>query len=277
MASTSTSGPRARRGGRNLPVAVAVGMVLAALVLISLYTVRWAFVAVVVVAVVLAVHEVSSAVRRVGMRLPAGVISGGGVVMLVAAYVDGGDALAAAFLLTLVAGAVARLFVGGARVAADVLVAALVVIWVPLLAAFTMLLLAEPDGPDRVVALVLVVALSDTGGLVVGILAGRHPMAPHVSPKKSWEGLLGSCALGVGGAAVALPWLLHITWWQGAVVGATLVVTATLGDLAESLVKRDVGVKDMSHLLPQHGGVMDRLDSLLPSAPVAALLLWWLV
>jgi phosphatidate cytidylyltransferase len=118
-----------------------------------------------------------------------------------------------------------------------------------------------------------VVVCSDTGGYAVGALFGKHPMAPTVSPKKSWEGLAGSLAAGAIGGMLMMVLTFHHPWWQGVLFGIALVVTATLGDLGESMIKRDLGLKDMGRLLPGHGGIMDRLDSLLPCAPVAYLLL----
>jgi len=128
-----------------------------------------------------------------------------------------------------------------------------------------------------VVTFIVVTVASDIGGYVAGVLFGKHPMAPRISPKKSWEGFAGSAlaCLGVGAALVV--WLLQGPWWAGLAVGGACVVSATLGDLSESLIKRDLGIKDMGNLLPGHGGLMDRLDSLLPSAPVAYLLLALLV
>jgi phosphatidate cytidylyltransferase len=140
-----------------------------------------------------------------------------------------------------------------------------------------MLMLAEDDGPARIVVFILLVVASDVGGYAVGVLFGRHPMAPSVSPKKSWEGFAGSLAAGLGVGVAAVVWLLDGAWWVGAAVGVAAVVTATVGDLGESLLKRDLGIKDMGSLLPGHGGVMDRLDSLLPTAPVVYLLLATLV
>jgi phosphatidate cytidylyltransferase len=138
-------------------------------------------------------------------------------------------------------------------------------------------MLRPDDGPDRVVVFIVLVVLSDVGGYVAGVLFGKHPMAPTVSPKKSWEGFGGSALFCAVGGAVAVPTLLEGEAWQGALIGLALMVTATLGDLGESMIKRDLGIKDMGSLLPGHGGIMDRLDSLLPAAPVAYLLLAWLV
>src|SRR6478735_10203128 len=131
---------------------------------------------------------------------------------------------------------------------------------------------AESDGAAQVVSVVLLVACSDTGGFFAGSQFGRHKMAPLVSPKKSWEGFAGSVLLASVAGVVLLPMLLELEWWQGLVVALALVVTATLGDLGESLVKRDLGIKDMSNLLPGHGGLLDRIDSLLVSIPVAWML-----
>jgi phosphatidate cytidylyltransferase len=125
----------------------------------------------------------------------------------------------------------------------------------------------------RVLCFLIGVVCSDTGGYTAGVLFGKHPMAPAISPKKSWEGFAGSMVTGMVGGALSMTLLLHGQWWQGMLLGAALVVTSTVGDLVESLIKRDLGIKDMGNLLPGHGGLMDRMDSLLPSAVVAWLLL----
>lgn len=141
------------------------------------------------------------------------------------------------------------------------------------LAGFAALMLAAPDGRQRIVVFILVTVFSDIGGYAVGVKFGKHPMAPSLSPKKSWEGFAGSvlsCAL-VG--AISLPLLLDGVWWAGAVLGVVAAAAATLGDLIESSIKRDLGIKDMSTILPGHGGLMDRLDSLVVVAPVAWALL----
>ena len=135
----------------------------------------------------------------------------------------------------------------------------------------------DADGPERVVTFFLVVVASDVGGYVAGVLFGKHPMAPTISPKKSWEGFAGSTLACIGAGIASVVWLLDGDWWAGAIVGAVAVLTATVGDLGESMIKRDLGIKDMSNLLPGHGGVMDRLDSLLATAPVVWLLLHLLV
>jgi phosphatidate cytidylyltransferase len=136
-----------------------------------------------------------------------------------------------------------------------------------------MLMLASSQGADRVLTFVILTICSDIGGYAAGVLAGRHPMAPRISPKKSWEGFAGSLALQGAAGVVLFVTLLEAPWWQGLLTGLILTVTATAGDLVESAIKRDLGVKDMSNLLPGHGGLMDRLDSLLPNAFTSWLLL----
>jgi phosphatidate cytidylyltransferase len=143
--------------------------------------------------------------------------------------------------------------------------------------AFVMLMLHESDGPQRVIAFLLATIASDVGGYATGVLFGKHPMAPNISPKKSWEGFAGSMITGIAMGIATIVYLLHGPWWVGILLGVAGVVMATLGDLAESLIKRDLGIKDMGELLPGHGGLMDRLDSLIAVAPVAWLIMNYLV
>jgi phosphatidate cytidylyltransferase len=197
--------------------------------------------------------------------------------MLVSAFVAGEEGLLVAFALTAFGALLWRLIDGLEGAVRDVAAGVFTAAYVPLLAGFAILMLAEEDGPLRVVVFILVTIASDIGGYVAGVLFGKHPMAPTVSPKKSWEGFAGSAiaCVGVGVASVMI--LLGGAWWAGLAVGAATVMTATLGDLSESLLKRDLGIKDMGSTLPGHGGFMDRLDSLLPTAPVVYLLLVLLV
>lgn len=270
-------GDAPRRAGRNVPVATAVGVTLAALVLVSLYTVVEAFVVLVTLAVVIGVYEVCHVLASRDIVVPVVPLMVGGAAMVVAAYADGTDALSVTLALTVLTVAAVRitspLELPPERLVPDLMVSAFVAVYVPLLAASAVLMAASDDGPDRVVVFILAVVLSDTGGFAAGVRFGKHPLAPSVSPKKSWEGLAGSVVAATVGSAVAVPLLLGAQWWQGALVGLVAVATATAGDLAESLLKRDLGVKDMGRLLPEHGGIMDRLDSLLPTAPVMALVL----
>ncbi len=262
---TAPAGPT----GRNLLAATVVGLGLGLLVLASLFLVKWLFAVLAAAAVTVAVFELAVAFGRVGIRLPVWPLGIGTVATLAAAYLGGPPALLAATALSTLAGMAWRMLKGPAGFVRDSSAAAFVMLYLPLLAGFAMLLLRAPDGARRVLVFILVTALSDIGGLAVGTVAGRHRMAPAISPHKSWEGLAGSVLFCVLGAAVVMPAVLGGAWWQGGLLGLAVSGAATFGDLAESIIKRDLGVKDMSRLLPGHGGMLDRLDSLLVAAPVA--------
>ena len=263
---------RRTRSGRNLPAAIAVGLALGALVLVTLYVWKASFVGVVVVAAVLAVYELSNAFAAGRIRVPLVPLVVGAAAIVVSAYAGGSEAMVVALALTVLAAMLWRSPENPKGYVRDVTAATFAALYVPFLAGFAVLLLRPDDGPDRVVVFIVLTVLSDVGGFAAGVLLGRHPMAPHVSPKKSWEGFAGSAVFCAVGGAIALPALLDGKVWQGVVVGLAVMVTATLGDLGESMIKRDLGIKDMGSLLPGHGGIMDRLDSMLPSAFVA-----WLV
>jgi phosphatidate cytidylyltransferase len=262
------------RAGRNLPAAIAVGVALALLVTVPLYSpARWVFVVVLVAAAWTGLYEVTSALRTLGVRPPLVPLLAGGAAMVVLAYREGADALVLALLLTVLACVLWRLAGPTSRQLPDLAAAAFTATYVPFLVGFCALLAEPADGPRRVTTFIATVVCSDVGGYVAGVLLGRHPMAPSVSPKKSWEGFGGSVLACAVGGAVFFGTLLDASPLLGAVYGLAVVCTATLGDLGESMVKRDIGIKDMGNLLPGHGGLMDRLDSLLPTAPVAWLLL----
>ena len=199
--------------------------------------------------------------------------------MLVSAFVAGSSGLLISFALTGFGVLLWRIIEGVDGALRDVTAGLFTAAYVPLLAGFAVLMLADNngDGPRRVVTFILVTIASDIGGYIAGVTAGRHPMAPKISPKKSWEGFVGSLVFCLLAGVASVVVLLGGRPWVGLALGGAAVVTATLGDLSESLLKRDLGVKDMGSLLPGHGGIMDRLDSLLPTAPVAFLLLHFLV
>lgn len=271
--------PPERRGraGRNLKAAFGVGVSLGAVILLTLYTWKVAFVGVVAIAIVLGLWELANALGAARIRVPVVPVVIGAVAMLVAAYTGGPEPLLVALAITVLGVLAWRLPEGRDGFVRDVTAGMFAAVYVPFLAGFAVLLLRPDDGPDRVVVFILVTVLSDVGGYVAGVLLGRHPMAPRVSPKKSWEGFVGSIVFSAVGGAVVVPWLLDGSRAEGVAVGVALMLAATLGDLGESMIKRDLDIKDMGQLLPGHGGIMDRLDSLLPAAPVAFLLLAWLV
>jgi phosphatidate cytidylyltransferase len=262
--------PKKSRAGRNLPAAIGVGLSLGAAVLTSLFVWKPAFFGVLVIAIGVGTWEMVRAVGRDRAQVALPPLLAGGAVMAGLAWYGGAEALTLGLLATLLAVFVWRLGDGAEHYQRDVTVGVLVAVYVPFLASFAALLASAPDGSFRVLATLVAVVLSDTGGYVVGVFFGRHPMAPSVSPKKSWEGFVGSLICTAVGSAIALRYLLDgAQWWQGAVFGLAVSAASVLGDLAESLIKRDLGVKDMSNLLPGHGGLMDRLDSILLAAPTA--------
>lgn len=254
--------------GRNLYAAIGLGVGLGALVLVSLFVRKELFVVVATVAGAIGSREVVGAMRHGGVRPPLIPVVLAALAVPVAAYVGGPRALATAVCLSALVIVVWRSFGPPERAVVDSAAGVLVLIWVPTLVGFAMMLLHAEDGPWRVVTFMLITVCSDVGGYAVGILKGKHPMAPTVSPKKSWEGFAGStlCCIVCGALCVWL--LLDGRIWVGVLLGVLAVVAATIGDLCESLVKRDLGIKDMSNLIPGHGGLMDRLDSLVFTAPV---------
>ena len=264
------------RAGRNLPAAIGVGLGLAALVCVPLYTVRWGFAVVVAAVMFVAVLEICRALRTTDRRPSVIPLAVGGPAMVLAAYLRGSDALLFGLVATVLACIAWRVLDGGGGFLADVTSSAFVAAYVPFLAGFAALMTAQPHGAARVSAFVATTVCSDVGGYAAGVLFGKHPMAPTVSPKKSWEGFAGSALACVVAGVALVSTVVDISWWQGVLFGLAVVVCATAGDLGESLLKRDLGIKDMGHLLPGHGGIMDRLDSLLLVAPVSWLLLsWW--
>jgi phosphatidate cytidylyltransferase len=265
---------RSSRAGRNLPAAIGVGLALAALITVPLFSpYRWVFIVVVALAVAIGIREIVGALRTLGAQPPMLPLLGGGVVMVGVAYRDGAAALFLAFVLTVLACLVWRLADPAEGFLRDVAAATFTAAYVPFLAGFAALLAIPDDGPRRVTAFIALVVCSDVGGYAAGVFLGKHPMAPTVSPKKSWEGFAGSLTACALAGAIFFWTLFDAHPLLGVVYGLAVVATATLGDLGESMVKRDIGIKDMGTLLPGHGGIMDRLDSLLPTAPVAWLLL----
>jgi phosphatidate cytidylyltransferase len=261
---------RPSRAGRNLPAAIAVGVAMGSVILGSLVFERHFFVAVLALSTAVGTWELAGALRRgAGIEVPLPVLLVGGQAMVWLAWPLGAAGPAVAFGVTALAVLLWRMRTGAAHYLRDVAAGIFTAAYVPLFCSFATLLVVAPDGKARALTFVLCVVASDVGGYAAGVLTGRHPMAPTISPKKSWEGFAGSQLAGMAVGALCVALLMGDAWWKGVLLGALLVTSATLGDLIESLIKRDLGIKDMGALLPGHGGLMDRLDSLLPTAVVA--------
>ncbi|MGK4597937.1 phosphatidate cytidylyltransferase [Amycolatopsis sp. w19] len=262
------------RAGRNLPAAIGVGLLLGAAIVTSLLTVRFLFIGIIAIAIAVGTIELAGALKRAaGIRIALVPVLVGGQAMIWLAWPYGREGALTAFVLTVLVCLLWRLPGGADGYLRDISASVFATAYIPLFGAFAAMLVPPADGVGRVLAFMIGVVASDTGGYIAGVLGGKHPMAPTISPKKTWEGFAGSLVAGVVAGALTLSLLLDGHAWQGVLFGAAIVCTATLGDLVESLIKRDLGVKDMGNMLPGHGGLMDRLDSLLPSAVVSWLLL----
>jgi phosphatidate cytidylyltransferase len=265
---------RPSRAGRDLAAAIAVGVALGAVILSSLLIQRHFFIGVLAAATAVGTWELAGALRRgAGIEVPLGVLLLGGQAMVWLSWPFGLRGLAVSFVLTALAILLWRMRAGAVHYVRDVTAGLFTAAYVPLFCSFATLMLVADDGVGRVLTFLICGVASDIGGYTAGVFLGRHPMAPMISPKKSWEGFAGSQVAGMLAGALSVYFLLGGLWWAGALTGALLVVCATLGDLVESMVKRDLGIKDMGTLLPGHGGLLDRMDSLLPTAVVAWLLL----
>jgi phosphatidate cytidylyltransferase len=272
-ADATAAAPKASRTGRNLPAAIGVGVGLGAIIVISLFAYRPSFAIIVGIASLYGVYELSQALKAAEVRLSLVPLIIGGAAILIAAWERGPSGLSVAALVTLIGILVWRIADGAHGYTRDVTASALVLLYAPTLAGFAVLLVHPHDGAGRVLAFVATVVCSDTGGFATGVLFGKHPLAPVVSKGKTWEGFAGSVIACSVAGVLFMTLTFHTDWWKGLVYGVAIVVTATVGDLGASMIKRDVGIKDYGSLLPGHGGVMDRLDSLLPCAAVAFLLI----
>lgn len=282
----------ASRAGRNLPAAVATGLLLISAIALTLWQWNWGFVFLTAGGLAAGAYEVHKALKSLGMTSALVPIVLGTIAIVVGSYFAGHSAiienehivrmpsntlLLAALGLTTLAALVWRMPAGPAGYVKDSAASLFVIGYVSLPGSFVTLLLAGHNGPARVLTFILAVTAADTGGYIAGSLLGRHKLAPVISPKKTYEGLAGSLVLSAVVSALAAHYILGVAWWVGCLLAVVCTFVGLAGDLIESLIKRDVGIKDMSSFLPGHGGFMDRLDSLLVAAPVAWLTLYLLV
>ncbi|MFJ8946763.1 phosphatidate cytidylyltransferase [Streptomyces sp. NPDC102395] len=267
--------PQKKSAGRDLGAAIGVGVGLGAVIVASLFVVKAVFVGVIAIAVVVGLWELTSRLQeRKGIKAPLVPLALGGAAMVVSGYVRGAEGAWVAMALTALAVLVWRMTEPPEGYLKDVTAGLFAAFYVPFLATFVSLMLTAEDGAQRVLMFLMLTVVSDTGAYAVGWRFGKHKLAPRISPGKTREGLLGAVTFAMVAGALCMQFLIDGgTWWQGLLLGLAVAVSATLGDLGESMIKRDLGIKDMGTLLPGHGGIMDRLDSLLPTAPVVWLLL----
>ncbi len=262
---------KASRAGRDLPAAIAVGVVLGAMAIGVLLFAPIGWLPVLAVAMPIATHEVVRRLREAGYALPLIPLLIGGQAMIWLTWPFGPAGLLGAYGGTIVVCMVWRLVGHGlseqpVNYLRDISATVLLATWVPLFASFSALLIFQDRGGIRTFTVIATVVFADIGGYVAGVLFGKHLMVPAISPKKSWEGLGSSLLFGITAAVLSVAFLMDKPAWVGVPLGLMLVITGVLGDLVESQVKRDLGIKDMGTLLPGHGGVMDRIDAMLPSA-----------
>ncbi|WP_425589017.1 phosphatidate cytidylyltransferase [Streptomyces similanensis] len=267
--------PQKKSAGRDLGAAIGVGLGLGVVIVASLFIVKAVFVGVIAVAVVVGLWELTSRLQeRKDIKAPLVPLAVGGAAMVVAGYVRDAEGAWVAMALTTLAVLVWRMTQPPEGYLKDVTAGVFAAFYVPFLATFVAMMLTADDGPYRVLTFLILTVVSDTGAYAVGWRFGRNKLAPRISPGKTREGLFGAIAFAMVAGALCTQFLIDDgVWWQGLVIGLAVAASATLGDLGESMIKRDLGIKDMGTLLPGHGGIMDRLDSLLPTAPVVWLLL----
>jgi phosphatidate cytidylyltransferase len=262
---------KASRAGRDLPAAIAVGVVLGGMAIgVLLFAPIW-WLPVLSVFIPIATYEVVRRLREAGYALPVIPLLVGVLAMIWLTWPFGPTGLLGAYGGTIVVCMVWRLVGQGlseqpVNYLRDISATVLLATWVPLFASFSALLIFQDRGGFRTFTVIATVVFADIGGYVAGVLFGKHLMAPAISPKKSWEGLGGSLVFGIAAAVLSVAFLMDKPAWVGVPLGLMLVITGVLGDLVESQVKRELGIKDMGTLLPGHGGIMDRIDAMLPSA-----------
>ncbi|WP_110589121.1 phosphatidate cytidylyltransferase [Microbacterium suaedae] len=273
-----------KRTGRDLFAAIGVGIVAAAAVLASLLFVKWAFAILAVGIAALGVFELTRALQARGRRIDLVPQLVGAVAIVGAAFWFSTAVHWTSVFVSLAFIVVWRVLVQMsardgrvyASIFSDIIVGCFIPLYVPFLASSALVLVRQDDGELWVIAFLLVVVVADTAAYATGLAFGKNKLAPRISPGKTWEGLAGAVVVSVAAGIAAAVLLLDLPWWTGIIIALALVGSATMGDLGESMIKRDLGIKDMSSWLPGHGGVLDRLDSILPSAVVALALFHFL-
>ena len=256
-----------KRAGRKLLPSIAVSLSLIALVWFALAYQRAIFALVVTIAVVLGIRELNKAFTAVDIHIPLWSLTTAAVGLCAATWFGGLSGLAVATAIAFPCLLVLLLPRGTVNFVKTASASALALVYLPFLAGFLILLARPSNGLERVMTFVVLVGCNDTFAYLTGVLFGKRPLAPKISPKKTIEGLLGSLVFTIAGGAIAFNYIMGAEWWLGALAGLLTVFTATSGDLIESALKRDMAIKDMGNLLPGHGGIMDRLDSVLFAAP----------
>ena len=256
-----------KRAGRKLLPSILVSLLLLTLIFGSIYLQPLLFLALICIVISLGVRELTQAYRTGGIELPDLPIIAATLIILLASWFGDTEGLAVSTGLTIPILMFLLLLISQKDFIKRSTSAVFSVFYLAVLGGFILLLANNPDGGERILALVILIACNDTFAYFAGVIFGKHKMAPSISPKKSWEGLIGGLIASLIGGALIFHYTFDVGWYVGSAIGLMTVVTATCGDLIESAIKRDLAIKDMSNLLPGHGGIMDRLDSALFTAP----------
>ena len=256
-----------KRAGRKLLPSILVSLLLLAIIFTTINTEPLLFFGFIWVVIMIGVREIAHAYRKGGIELPGYVLMIAATVLLVATWNGETEGLAVSAGLTIPILMFTLLLISQKDFIKRSTSAVFITFYLAVLGGFILLLANHPDGALRILALVVLIACNDTFAYIVGVLLGKHKLAPSISPKKSWEGLIGGAIASIVGGSLIFHYLFEVNWIVGAAIGVMTVITATCGDLIESAIKRDLAIKDMSNLLPGHGGIMDRLDSALFTAP----------
>lgn len=257
-----------KKAGRKLFPSIAVGLTLLGLVIASLAFQRVLFLPLAIAAIIRGVWELGQALDRANIEISVPTISFCAVAIMTSAWVKDVTGLAVATAISIPFLLISGLPKGHHNFVKNATATVFATIYLPFLAGFLIVMAKPDDGLARVMTFVIVVGCNDTFGYIFGVLLGKHKLAPAISPKKTWEGLIGSLIFSILGGGLMLSLLFEKHWLVGAAIGIAAVFTATCGDLIESAIKRDLDLKDMGAILPGHGGMLDRLDSVLLSAPI---------
>ena len=255
------------KAGRKLGPSILVSLAILAVVFLTISFAPPLFAIFAWIAILLAGRELTKAYRAGGIDLPDNAISIAITLLLAAAWFGRVSGLAVAIAIAIPCVLVYMLLRDPKDFVRKSTAAAFAIFYLAFLGGFILLLAHDKDGLARSFTLVVLVSCNDTFAYLFGVLIGKHPLAPQISPKKTWEGLVGSIIATTIGSALVFQYALGHTWWIGAGIGLVAVVTATCGDLIESAVKRDLSIKDMGTILPGHGGILDRIDSVLFTGP----------
>ena len=256
-----------KKAGRKLLPSIGVGLSLIALVWFTLSYQREFFAVFIAIAVVLGIREIVRAFGARSINISINALAIASIGLAYAAWTGGVGGLAVATAIAFPLLLIRALIQGPEGFVAKATATTFTLLYLPFLAGFLILLARPSTGFQRVMTFMVLVGCNDTFGYIVGVLLGKHPLVPTISPKKTWEGLIGSTIFTVIGGCLAFKYIMDMHWWIGIIVGLMIVFTATCGDLIESAMKRDMSLKDMGSLLPGHGGMLDRLDSVVLSAP----------